>query len=239
MSTLLAFDTATERLAAVVSAGGRSWVHEGNGGAQASAALIPALLTLLDRAGVALSSVDAVAYGRGPGAFTGLRTACSVAQGLAFGAGKPVLALDTLMAVAEHLRQQQPHLTDVWAAVDARMGEVYAARYRHADGRWKAVHAPALHALEDLAARWRHEPPAAVAGNAVSAFAGRLPFGEALLDAEAWPSARALLPLAEAAWRDGAALDPSQALPLYLRDKVALTTEERIAARGRRERAPA
>ena len=101
----LAFDTSTDRLSIAVTDGARVWQHSGAGGAQASSTLIPAILALLAEAGLQLGELDAIAFGRGPGSFTGLRTACAVAQGLAFGArqgaGMPVLPIDTLMAVAE------------------------------------------------------------------------------------------------------------------------------------------
>src|SRR5437762_12159574 len=131
MSTLLAFDTATQRMSVALAARGSVWVHESDGGAQASAALIPAILALLTQAGVALRDLDAIAFGRGPGAFTGLRTACSVAQGLAYGAGKPVLPIDTLLAVAEDARAGRAAVR-VWAVMDARMDEIYAAQYAFA-----------------------------------------------------------------------------------------------------------
>ena len=101
----LAFDTSTEQMTVAVTDGVRVRQHSGPGGAQASLTLIPAILALLAESGLALSELDAIAFGRGPGSFTGLRTACAVAQGLAFGAnggaGIPVLPIDTLMAVAE------------------------------------------------------------------------------------------------------------------------------------------
>jgi len=99
---LLAFDTSTETLSIAVGAGAGRPVLETSrpGGAQASAALIPAIQDLLRQAGLALEELDAIAFGRGPGSFTGLRTATAVAQGLGFGAGVPVLPIDTLLAVA-------------------------------------------------------------------------------------------------------------------------------------------
>ena len=84
---------------------------------------------------------------------------------------------------------------------------------------------------EGLTARWRAEPPEAVAGNALAVFAGRLDAGAAACRPDAWPRARALLPLAQAAWGAGEAVDAALALPLYVRDKVALTTAEREARR--------
>src|SRR5919201_5346204 len=98
--TLLAFDTATELLSvALLAGGGQMHAHEAAGGALASATLIPTIERLLADAGVALADLDAIVFGRGPGAFTGLRTACSVAQGLALGAGRRGLPGGTLMAV--------------------------------------------------------------------------------------------------------------------------------------------
>ena len=104
LGTLLAFDTATERISIAVAARGRMWTHEGEGGAQSSATFLPAVMALLAEADVPSAALDAIAFGRGPGAFTGLRVACAVAQGLAFGARKPVLPIDTLLALAEDAR---------------------------------------------------------------------------------------------------------------------------------------
>jgi tRNA threonylcarbamoyladenosine biosynthesis protein TsaB len=231
MATLIAFDTATERMTAALRRGERVVAHDGEGGAKASATLLPAIFDLLDEAGIVLADLDAIAFGRGPGAFTGLRTACSVAQGLAFGAGKPVLPIDSLLAVAEDARAGGLAPARVWSLIDARMEQIYAAEYEHVDGRWSTRTAPFLTDCEALAERWRSEPPHAIAGNALTAFAGRLATGEAALAPDATPSAVALLHLAEQAWADGAALDPALALPLYVRDNVAQTTAERELTR--------
>ncbi len=235
MTALLAFDTATERLAIGVARDERQWTHEGEGGAQASAVLIPALRALLATAGVGLADLDAIAFGRGPGAFTGLRTACAVAQGLAFGAGKPVLPIDTLLIVAEDARSlagvDAGTDFEVWALLDARMDQIYAARYLHRGDSWRLLDAPALTDCEALGRRWREEPPLAVAGNALAAFADRLPTGTARRIDAAAPRAAPLLRLAGESWRAGAGVRPADALPLYVRDKVAQTTAERDVAR--------
>ena len=229
MPALIAFDTSTERMTVALQSGARLLVREGEGGARASATLLPAILGVLAEAGMRVADLDAIAFGRGPGAFTGLRTASSVAQGLAFGAGKPVLPIDTLLAVAEDARRAATNLR-VWALLDARMDQIYAAEYSHADGRWTTCVAPFLADCDALAAIWREAPPTLVAGNALAAFAGRLATGAAATLAEAAPSARALLRLAERAWAEGAAVDAALALPLYVRDKVAQTEAERAAA---------
>jgi len=161
-------------------------------------------------------------FGRGPGAFTGLRTACAVAQGLAFGAGRPVLPVETLMAVAEDARAR--HGCDrVVAALDARMDEVYAAAYRHDGRRWHREGPVTLGAPQALALADGY----VLAGNVQAAYGDRLP-APALAAA---PTAAALLRLAPAALADGEAVPPEQALPLYVRDKVAQTTAEREAGR--------
>ena len=231
MVALLAFDTATERIGLALQVGVRVWSHDAAGGAQASLALLPALRRLLAEAGIGLRGLDAIAFGRGPGAFTGLRTACAVAQGLAFGAGLPVLPLDTLMAVAEDARLQGA-ASPLWVVMDARMGEIYAAEYDH-DGRagsgWHTLTPPRLTTPEALNAGWAVAPPQALAGSAIAAFGDRLLAGPAALFPAALPTGRALLPLGAALWAQGGAVDAALALPLYLRDKVALTTAERAA----------
>ena len=125
---LLAFDTSTEAMSIAVAHGAQLWQHTGAGGAQASSTLIPAIQALMAQAGLRLEQLDAIAFGRGPGSFTGLRTACSVAQGLAYGAKVPLLPVDTLLAVAEEARHAFG-AQQVVAALDARMEQVYAARY--------------------------------------------------------------------------------------------------------------
>ena len=227
---LLAFDTSTETLSIAASAGGGAPVleHTGPGGAQASAELIPAIEHLLARAGLRLGELDAIAFGRGPGSFTGLRTAAAVAQGLGFGTGVPVLAIDTLLAVAEEAHGIEC-VERVVAVLDARMDEVYAAAYERADGRWVAVQPPSLGRPEAVAV----PPGFALAGNALELHAARLPAAAARVPA--LPTARALLRLAPAVLAGKTPHDPAHALPVYIRDKVAQTTEERAADRARKE----
>ena len=230
---LLAFDTSTDTLSIAVQRGDAVWQHTGAGGAQASAALIPAIQRLLAEAGLGFDTLDAIVFGRGPGSFTGLRTACAVAQGLAFGArngqGTPVVPVDTLLAVAEEARQQHG-CTQVLAVLDARMNEVYSAHctWQEATRQWSTdadfgLSAPEALTLTD-AALWT------VAGNAQAAY------GERLLPqarhVPALPTATALLRLAPALLAAGAAVPASEALPRYIRDKVAQTTAEREALRA-------
>lgn len=227
----LAFDTSTERLSVGVGRASERWLHEGAGGAKASATLIPTALGLLRDAGLQLTELDAIVFGRGPGSFTGLRTACSVAQGLAFGAELPVLPLDTLLAVAEQARIDHG-CTHVLALLDARMDQVYAAPWVWSPAAgWRAA-GPTLVCAPEVAALPGHADAGWVlAGNAFATCGERL--SEALGGLPhhtAQPTATALLSLAPAAMAAGGAVPAEQALPLYIRDKVAQTMAERAAA---------
>lgn len=228
---LLVLDSATETVAVAACgpAGTARWT--GPGGAQASVQLLPAVQTVLAQAGLADMALDAIAFGAGPGAFTGLRGACAVAQGLAFGLGCPLLALDDLAVWAEDSPWRDD--TPVWVALDARMGEVYAGCYRRAgESFWQAETGPALYTLEALAACWHAAPPLRIAGDAAAAFGDRWPRTGAATHEHMQDRPGALLRLAQSAWRRGEAVDAAQALPVYLRDKVALTSAERSAERA-------
>mgnify|MGYP001576996357 CR=1 FL=1 len=232
---LLAFDTSTDSMSLALSDGQRTWQHTGPGGAQASSTLIPAILELLGQAGLALADLDALVFGRGPGSFTGLRTACSVAQGLALGARLPVLPLDTLMAVAEEARFQHEGAQaaaglQVTALLDARMDEMYVQRFACDAGRWTSLADCALMRPENLPL---DPADSLLAGNVFGVYAARLPvFPDNLPRLTALPTAAAMLRLAPALLAAGQGVPASQALPLYVRDKVALTTEERARVKA-------
>ncbi|MBT9502221.1 MAG: tRNA (adenosine(37)-N6)-threonylcarbamoyltransferase complex dimerization subunit type 1 TsaB [Burkholderiaceae bacterium] len=236
MTVLLALDTSTETMALALISPARLFTHEGDSGAKSSAHMVPELMKLLAAAGLRLADVDGIAFGRGPGAFTGLRTACAVAQGLAFGAGKPVLPLDSLMLVAEDAAAQlggdAAALGTVWVAMDARMQEIYAASYRWQGGHWQAVAEPGLYGPEALQQRWRNELPTVIAGSALPVFAGQLDTRGARLLPACAARAQSLARLAQQQWARGLAVDPALALPVYVRDKVAHTTAEREAQRS-------
>ena len=230
---LLAFDTSTEVLAVALAGPGGDFSGHGPGGPAASANLLPRAAALLAEAGIGWSALDAIAFGAGPGAFTGLRTACAVAQGLGLGLGRPLLPVCSLSIVAEDARAQATAGAgfEVWAAVDARMNEVYAAAFAFDGTRWHPRAAPALYTLAALGAVWTERAPVAVAGNALTVFGERLPTGAARCFPQERDRAGALLRRAQALWREGAAVDAAAALPLYLRDKVALTVAERRVLR--------
>lgn len=223
---LLAFDTSTDTLSVAVQHGERIVTHTGAGGAQSSTTLIPLIRTLLAEAGLSLGELDAIAFGRGPGSFTGLRTACAVAQGLGFGAGVRLLPVDTLQAVAEEARRRFG-ATRVVAVLDARMDQVYSAAYDLGRIGDAAVTDDDVQVLAPeqvtVPAGW------AVAGNAFAAYGDRLPPESEAARYEVLPTAEAMLRLAPVLLAAGRDVAPSDARPLYVRDKVAQTTEERMA----------
>lgn len=233
---LLAFDTSTDLMSVAVQRDGADactppqvWQHSGPGGAQTSAQLIPTIQRLMAQAGLPFAELDAIVFGSGPGSFTGLRTACSVAQGLAFGANLKVLPIDTLLAVAEEARSQHASSLAEWrvqALLDARMDEMYAASYAFNSGKWKQIKGYSLIRPEDLTL----ESNCPLAGNVFAGYGARLPGGAPRI--EALPTASALLRLAPALLASGGAVAADQALPLYLRDKVAKTTLERAAEKA-------
>lgn len=243
-TVLLAFDTSTEYCSvALLDAGepaepGRASPprlvarHEPTG-AVSSARVLPAVREILREAGLALADCSAIAFGSGPGSFTGLRTAAGVAQGLAFGLGVPVVPVSTLLVCAERARLRDPSAGRVLVAMDARMDEVYWADYRWdaAAQAWRAIVAPSLGAPGALVLP---DEPFTLAGNAAAAFGERLPAALAArtVDGDALPHAVALAHAALRAWRAGQAVPADQAAPEYVRDKVAQTTAERLAARG-------
>ncbi len=242
---LLAFDTSTDALSIAVSrqdgGPGKVWHSSGPGGAQASSSLIGSVMDLLGQADLRLAELDAICFGSGPGSFTGLRTACSVAQGLAFGANVPVLPVPSLLALAQAARMDaapgapQGQIT---ALLDARMDEIYAATYAFDGALWTTLQAPCLVAPEDLA-HWALASPArgwhAWAGNVFGVYAERLRAPSGLTCVATLPAAVAMLQLAPALLSAGQAVPASQALPLYVRDKVAKTTVERAAEKAEKE----
>jgi tRNA threonylcarbamoyladenosine biosynthesis protein TsaB len=240
-TVLLALDTSTEfcsvaLLSAAVDAAGasasepRTWVRHEATGAVSSTRLLPAIRELFDEAGLKLADCDAIAFGAGPGSFTGLRTATGVAQGLAFGLNCPVVPIGTLLACAESARLRDPSVKRVLAALDARMDEVYWADYAWDDeaGEWRTIQSASLDAPDRLSLP---DVPFTLAGNAAAAFGTRLVASTVAqaIDADALPHALPLAFAALRALRAGRTVSAELAAPEYVRDKVAQTTAERMA----------
>lgn len=225
LPVIVALETSTELASVAVLSGGRLVVRESRGIQTHSATVLPMLQASLAEAGLVLADCDALAYGCGPGAFTGVRTACGLVQGLATGASRRVVPVVTLLAMADAARAAGAG-DDVLAVLDARMGEVYWAQYRF-DGDWQQVSAPALSKAGDIVM----QGSAALCGNGLLACPdafGR--YDDPMRFADVMPHAASVARLAVAALARGEAVAPHEAQPLYLRDKVALTTRERSAA---------
>jgi tRNA threonylcarbamoyladenosine biosynthesis protein TsaB len=220
---ILAFDTATEACSVALGIGDRAVeryveLERGHAGE-----LLPMIDAVLAEGGVALASLDAIAFGRGPGGFTGVRLAASVAQGLAFGAGVGVVPVSNLAAVAQRVLQLDSAVSQVLVANDARMREVYWAQFEILGSLMAAgperVSAASQVTLPHSAGRW------AAAGRGLAAWpdlAERCRAAGATLHLDLLPRASEMLTLARREVAAGRILDPADALPVYVRDNVAV-----------------
>ncbi|WP_374245202.1 tRNA (adenosine(37)-N6)-threonylcarbamoyltransferase complex dimerization subunit type 1 TsaB [Zoogloea sp.] len=229
---ILAIETSTETASVALLEGERIGERSVAGRPGHSETLLPEILGLLADAGVALADLDAIAYGAGPGAFTGLRLACGVVQGLAMGANKPAIPVGTLEALASQCADESGA---IFIAVDARMSEVYFAAYERRDGALIERLAPACAAPADV--RLPAEGEWFGFGSAFKAYGDTLvpALGERLkgFDASPLPQASSVARLAAQRFVRGETIDAALAAPLYVRDKVAMTTAERLARGGK------
>jgi tRNA threonylcarbamoyladenosine biosynthesis protein TsaB len=226
---LLAFDTSTNWLSVACGADD-AWCVRGEPAGQGhSERLLPLVDAVLAEAGWSLGSLDGIAFGAGPGAFTGVRIACGVAQGLALGADLPLVPVSTLEALAQAAWRAHG-ATHVVACLDARMREVYVAAYAREQGRWNGLLAPAVLPPAEVvlpasgAAKWH-----GVGGGFAAYPLLAAQCAIAVVDAAALPDACAIGELAQARLVAGEGVAVAQALPLYVRHRVALTSDERAA----------
>lgn len=224
---LLALETATEACSVALWIDGEVRERFEVAPRRHTELVLPWTEALLADAGIGRTQLDAIACGRGPGAFTGVRLAVALTQGLALALDRPVLAISTLAALA--LQADAAHGEHVLAAIDARMGEIYLAGYlRDADTGVREVLAERLvdpaAATCDAFARCIGVGTGFAAGHGILAatLAGRLQ----RCDASALPRAAAVARLAAAAYERGGAIAPDALEPAYLRNKVALTLAE-------------
>jgi tRNA threonylcarbamoyladenosine biosynthesis protein TsaB len=223
---LLAFETATESCSVALLSGDALIERSELAPRRHAELALPMADALLAEAGLARAQLDGIAVGRGPGSFTGVRLAVSLAQGLAFALDRPVVTVSSLAALALEAPDDD---AAILAVIDARMGELYAAAYRRtADGLVEALDDERVCAPETL-----DLPPAdawVVVGTGWATYADalrkRLPVAPLHADGARWPQARHVARLAAPQLAAGAGLAAEQALPVYLRDKVALTLAE-------------
>jgi tRNA threonylcarbamoyladenosine biosynthesis protein TsaB len=225
---LLAIDTSTD-FCSVAACRGETLVsrHEPAGQRQAEM-ILDMVDAVLGDAGLALERIEGIAFGAGPGSFTGLRIAAGVTQGLAFARGVGVIGVGSLLALAEEASGETADARVV-SCLNARMGEVYHAAYRRSGERWEEVSAPGLYKPEAVpvlpGGGWTG------AGDGFAAYreglAARLGDSMSGMRPAVHPTARAVLKLAMPRFAAGKALDAAAALPVYLRDKVAQKTSER------------
>ncbi|EKP0306723.1 tRNA (adenosine(37)-N6)-threonylcarbamoyltransferase complex dimerization subunit type 1 TsaB [Aeromonas veronii] len=219
---ILAVDTATEACSAALLVGDKLFSRWEEAPRDHTRKILPMVQAVLEDAGISLSDLDAIAFGRGPGSFTGVRIGIGVAQGLAFGAGVPLIGISTLAAMAQgayRLDGAQQVLT----AIDARMNEVYFGRYELIDGRMQLVGGEVVSdpaALVDV--RGKLAGPVTCVGTGFETYGETLSglADELAVSQVRFPAAEDMLPLARAAWLAGEAVPVEQATPVYLRDKV-------------------
>jgi tRNA threonylcarbamoyladenosine biosynthesis protein TsaB len=224
---ILTIDTSTEYLSLALWLDGRLLTRDIHAGQSHSQQILPTLRDLLNEAQLDLEALDGIAFGAGPGSFTGLRIACGVTQGLAFGANLPVVEVSTLQTLA-----QQSGAHKVIACLDARMGEIYFAAYEKKDDVWLEVIAPALFKPE--------QAPALQGNDWVGVGTGWLAYPEVLNqvyqdnlfelpkpDHSSHPTARAIAEIALPLFKSGLAKAAHEVAPIYIRNKVALKMSER------------
>ncbi|MGB4812462.1 MAG: tRNA (adenosine(37)-N6)-threonylcarbamoyltransferase complex dimerization subunit type 1 TsaB [Methylophilaceae bacterium] len=221
---LLAFDTSTEYLSLAIQKDEDVFTFDVNAGQTHSQIILPQIKALLNRAEITLADLQGIAFGVGPGSFTGVRIAAGVAQGLGYGANLPVVGVCTLQALAETSGAQK-----VIACLDARMGEVYFAAYEKMAEQWQEVIAPSLHNPDAV--------PVVEGDNWVSVGSGWQTYAEQLRDfygakllaelPQLLPNASAILKLALPVFLAGNAKPAAEAQPIYIRNRVALKTTER------------
>nr|MDT0252954.1 tRNA (adenosine(37)-N6)-threonylcarbamoyltransferase complex dimerization subunit type 1 TsaB [Endozoicomonas sp.] len=221
---LLALDTATEACSVALNLDGEVIERFELTPRRHSRDLLPMVEAILAQAGISLKQLDALAFGRGPGAFTGLRVATAMVQGLAFAVDLPVIPISTLAALAQQgLREYQA--SRVLSAIDARMGEVYWGAFSESDGLMvpvvsEMVAAPENVIVPSIDKHW-------FGMGTGWAFRDRMSATVMDCQVEVWPHAQDIALLAAADFKQGRVLPAEQAMPVYLRDKVALKKSER------------
>ncbi|MEH6565165.1 MAG: tRNA (adenosine(37)-N6)-threonylcarbamoyltransferase complex dimerization subunit type 1 TsaB [Halopseudomonas sp.] len=226
MTTLLALDTATEACSAALLHEGEVVYRSEVIPREHARRLLPMLEELMRERGIALGQVDALVFGRGPGAFTGVRIATGMVQGLAFASGKPVIAVSNLAALAQ--RAWREHQAEyVAAAIDARMDEVYWGVFGLSGGVMLPLSDERVCAPEQVELPPQPAERPLVGAGTGWQYAERLAAKADECWPEMLPDARDLLTLALPRWQAGEVLDAADAQPVYLRDKVATPKAQR------------
>ncbi len=225
MSNILALDTSTENCSAALSINGQVLVRELESPREHTKRILPMVDSLLTEAGIKLKDLDALAFGRGPGSFTGVRIGTGIAQGLAFGADLPMLPISTLAAMAQGAHRLH-NVTDVLPAIDARMGEIYFAHYKlNEAGVMTLVDKEIVVTPDQLLADFnKSETAFHTLGTGWSTYAEQLAgLNVAQLTAcegIQFPSALDMLVIAAAEFELGHAVAVEDAMPVYVRDTV-------------------
>lgn len=221
MPTILALDTCTEACSVALIANGQTYSAFEEVPREHSQRLLPLVDTMLAQAGLSLKDIELIAYGRGPGSFTGIRICTSMTQGLALGADKPVIGISTLAAMAQNAISKGAR--QVVVAIDARMGEVYWAQYVDKDGLATLVGQELVSPPEAVSLSLDENQPIIACGTGFEAYPELLALAGGLqLDADSrLPAAINMLPLAQDGLSKGLQTSVDDLEPVYLRDTVA------------------
>jgi len=214
-----AIETSTEWCSVALWHEGEIAAIERRAGNRHSELALPMLESLFKNCGIEASNLDAIAFGAGPGAFTGLRIACGLAQGLALARGLPVIGISTLEALA-----QEAGAARVVACIDARMREVYYAALEKRAGRWHEVIA-----AQCIAPQSAPQPPGngwVGCGSGFAVYQDVMKGKVSVVKSEVHPTALAVAQLAAPRLAVGEGVDAALAAPIYVREKVAFTKEE-------------
>jgi tRNA threonylcarbamoyladenosine biosynthesis protein TsaB len=222
----LALDTSTESLSLAISSQQGIIAHGWPAEQKHAEMILPCLAALLEECQLTMKDIQGIAFGNGPGSFTGLRIAAGITQGLAFARGIPVLGVSTLAALAAGCDADQ-----VYACLDARMNQVYCAAYRKEHGTWLEEIAPCLCDPDHIPLPNGDNWMAAGSGFAMYSDALKCRLGEQIsgIDATRLPLAKDILALALPDFVAGKGLAAHEAELVYLRNKVALKTHERMS----------
>lgn len=221
---ILALDTSAEYCSIALLADDEVMSQDAYAGQRHSELVLPMVRQVLADSGIALAQLDGIAFGSGPGSFTGLRIACGITQGLAFAADLPVTGICTLEVLAQEAGTEK-----VVAALDARMGQIYHAAYEKGLNEWQAVAKPSLCLPLDA--------PLIEGNNWTGCGSGFDVYSDVLgvhyersikhVIGGVRPHARSIAQLAVAKFANGQGISAAEAAPLYIRDKVALKENER------------
>ncbi|MDN2662205.1 tRNA (adenosine(37)-N6)-threonylcarbamoyltransferase complex dimerization subunit type 1 TsaB [Psychromonas sp. 14N.309.X.WAT.B.A12] len=223
---ILCIDSSTEACSVALSTSDTTTHHFMLAPREHTQKILPTVNDVVKQANLTLADIDVIAYGQGPGSFTGVRIGISIAQGLAYGLEKKMVGVSTLQAMAQQALVNDPTCNNVYAAIDARMGEVYFAQYCKQDGVMTLQEKEVVIKPETLIETYQTQglsvqKASTLVGTGWVAYPELLTFFEGCQQTEIlYPDAQFMLKAATLLINDNQAVEPESATPVYLRDTV-------------------